>query len=135
MTQSLAEFLKSQTELLKVMNAEGFVPQLADVAATSPASVGGTFVESCIDIAGDMATLAVAVEAGIIAAKLINDTFKCATGEMEGKEVFKNIGTNAVKGVKRAAITTAGATIGQAIIPIPVVGAAIGGLVFNWLFS
>lgn len=65
----------------------------------------------------------------IEAGKIVAGSFiKYINGEIDGKEFFEEIGQ---RGVELIA-STAGALIGQAIIPIPVVGAVIGSMIASF---
>ncbi len=132
--QTLAMFLKSQIEIEGATNvvAASMEPTglslIGSTGKTLIKTAGETFVHTGMNIA----PVTVGIETCIVAGKLVNDTFNYAFDDMKGERVIENLGTNVVAGAKRATVVTVGAAVGQTIIPIPVIGALVGSLVFSW---
>lgn len=108
-------------------SGEPIIRGLTPVVKQASKTTSKTIAKTCVKAAA----VAGAVEAGFVVGYLINDTRKYMNGDIEGKKIVENLGTN----IKHGVISTAGAAVGQTLIPIPVVGAIVGSLVFTWFFT
>ena len=75
-------------------------------------------------LAGKGNGVGVVIDVIVCGVFIANDVRKCATGGMSGQDLAANTATN----VTGTAGGFVGALIGQAVCPIPVVGAFIGGV-------
>ena len=111
---------KSASNIGRAFSRSGMTPSAAQTegAITIGTKVGGK-------VAG--AVLVTVLESYSVKQDVSNVLEDLKTGKMDENEANKTIGKRIVTGTTGVVGSTAGMCIGQALIPIPVLGAAVGG--------
>ena len=109
----------------RVIMRTGMTHSMAKNGLTTMASGAGTGVGGIL--AGG--ALAVAFEGVLMAYDIGKVQGDLKTGRIDQKGYDKTVGKRVVTGASRVAGSTVGMAAGQALIPVPAVGAAIGGVV------
>ena len=104
----------------RVIMRTGMTQSMAKNGLTTMASGAGTGVGGA---------LAVAFEGVLMAHDIGKVQGDLKTGRIDQKGYDKTVGKRVVTGASRVAVSTFGMAAGQALIPVPAVGAAIGGVV------
>ncbi|XP_019613679.1 PREDICTED: uncharacterized protein LOC109461730 [Branchiostoma belcheri] len=93
-------------------------------------SGGKSFGKKIIENQGKIGiALTVAEESYYFLSRTSESVDKLKNGMISGREFVAEVATHAVKGVASGTATVVGATLGQTLIPIPVVGSAIGAMI------
>ena len=108
----------------RVIMKTGMTQSMAKNGLTTMASGAGTGVGGIL--AGG--ALAVAFECASMVYDIGKVQGDLKTGRIDQKGYYKTVGKRVVTGASRAAGSTIGMAAGQALIPVPAVGAAIGGV-------